>query len=161
MPLGSTASHMQLPYARRWRSVPFAMSEHANRNSNKSQEAKEEELCTQCMTGNRPGSHFCCKCGAPLSSYAATAPFEAIFAEGHAFRRAAEQPQRLIVVMGIWVIFGTMAFAAAVITFTSWDLGDRFGFLGGMGVLSVSVLLIVKTTKNYRNRQVTKNDDHG
>jgi hypothetical protein len=68
--------------------------------------SQEQELCLQCLEPNPPGTHFCRKCGGQLTAYAATGPFEALFAEGNAYRRAAEQPQRFIVVAGIWLIFG-------------------------------------------------------
>ena len=137
------------------------MSENPHSNPDADQETEEQELCTQCMTGNRPNSHFCRKCGAPLSSYAATGPFESLFAEGHVYRKAAEQPQHLIVVLGMWVIFGIMALAGVMIAVMSWDMGSRFGVLAGIGLLAVSAFLIGKTTKNYRNRKATRSDENG
>ena len=62
---------------------------------------REEELCMRCMAANIPGSHFCRPCGAPMSSYAATGPYESLFAEGHLYGTAAEQPRRLVVVLGM------------------------------------------------------------
>lgn len=120
---------------------------------------EEEELCTQCMTGNRPGTHFCSKCGAPLSSYAATGPFESLFAEGHLYRRAAEQPQRLVVVLGIWLIFGIMAAGGALLLATSWNPVNYPGVLTGIGMLAISVALIAKTTRNYFKKGQRKSVD--
>jgi hypothetical protein len=137
------------------------MSADTNGTSEGAQAIEEQELCTQCMTGNRPGTNFCRKCGAPLSSYAATGPFESLFAEGHVYRRAAEQPQRLIVVLGMWSIFGIMALAGATIAATGWDLGYRFGVPFGVGLLFVSLFLIAKTTKNYRKRRTSTSEVNG
>ena len=106
------------------------MSVDTNEKSDATQELGEQELCIECMAGNRPGSHFCCKCGAPLTSYAATGPFESLFAEGHIYRKATDRPHRFIIVLGIWLIFGTMTSAGAN-----------------------SVVLIAKTTHNYRKRR--------
>jgi len=100
------------------------------------------------MFPNDPSAHFCKKCGAPLSSYASTAPFEHIFAEGHAYRQAAEQPRRLIVVLGIWVIFGTTATAG--IAFIALGKGGGFvRLLIGTCLIAVSLTMIWKTTRNY------------
>ena len=125
------------------------------------QDGEEQELCTQCMACNPPGSHFCRECGAPLSSYAATGPFESLFAEGHLYRRAVEQPQRLVVVLGIWLIFGLMASGGALLLATSWNPVNFPGVLTGIGMLAISVVLIARTTRNYIERRVTKNDDNG
>lgn len=137
------------------------MSENPNPNPEADQETEAQELCTQCMTNNRPDSHFCRKCGAPLSSYAATGPFESLFAEGHVYRKAAEQPQRLIVVLGMWAIFGCMALAGVMFAVLSWDTGNGFGVLAGIGLLALAAFLIGKTTKNYRHRRVAQGQDQG
>ncbi len=123
-------------------------------------ENEEKELCMQCLTDNQPGSPFCQSCGAPLNSYAATGPFESLFAEGHVYRRAAEQPRLLIVVLGMWLIFGITALGGITITVISWEMDNLFGVLTGIGLLAVSLLLVGKTTKNYLQRQVTKSQDH-
>jgi hypothetical protein len=71
-------------------------------------ESDEKQLCTSCMTPNEPTAHFCIKCGAPLSSFATFAPFERLFAEGFIYRQAVDSPRKMIVVLGIWLIFGTI-----------------------------------------------------
>ena len=48
----------------------------------------EMELCISCVRPNVPGTNFCVHCGTPLTSYAATGPFESIFAEGDLWRKA-------------------------------------------------------------------------
>ena len=125
---------------------------------NAASETEERGLCLQCLTENRPESHFCRKCGAPLSSFAAIGPFESVFAEGNVYRRAAEQPRRLIVVLGMWLIFGITALAGAGIAARNWDGGGTFGVLSGLGLLIISVILIGKTTMNYRNRKVPEGE---
>lgn len=49
------------------------------------------EICISCLQTNPPGTHFCRHCGTPLTSYAATGPFESIFAEGDFLRKAASR----------------------------------------------------------------------
>jgi hypothetical protein len=99
---------------------------------------------------NAPGAHFCRKCGAPLSSYAATGPFETLFAEGNAYRRAAERPSRFIVVLGIWMIFGIGALAGITMATGNGDLKGVSGWLLGSAIAAVSLFIIGKTTWNYR-----------
>jgi hypothetical protein len=55
------------------------------------QDLQELEVCISCLKTNPPGTHFCGHCGTPLTSYAATAPFESIFAEGDLWRKAVRQ----------------------------------------------------------------------
>ena len=64
-------------------------------------ESQEQELCLQCLEPNLPGTHFCRKCGGQLTAYAATGPFEALFAEelaGH----------RLLTNKSEWIQFRTV-----------------------------------------------------
>jgi len=136
------------------------MNTNSHQNPDLPQEGGEQELCAQCMTGNPPGSHFCRLCGAPLSSYAATGPFESLFAEGHLYRRAAEHPRRLVVVLGIWLIFGIMGSVGVMLLATSWEPANLPGVLTGIGMLVISVVLIAKTTRNYLNRPPPKSEDN-
>ncbi|MDB6040070.1 MAG: hypothetical protein JWM99_3911 [Verrucomicrobiales bacterium] len=130
------------------------MSADANPKSETTQECKEQELCTQCLAGNRPGNTFCRECGAPLTSYAATGPFESLFAEGHVYRKATEQPRRFIVVLGIWLIFGSLALSGVTMILLSRRGGSAVEVILGLGLLAISLFLIAKTTKNYCKRQV-------
>ena len=111
-------------------------------------QAEEKQLCVSCVFPNDPEAHFCVKCGAPLSSYAATGPFERIFAEGHVYRQAAERPRSLIVVLGIWVIFGAMALTGVVLVAAGRGSGFVIVLVGGL-LLVFSFVMIAKTTRNY------------
>ena len=115
-------------------------------------EGEEKALCTSCMAPNEPSAHFCAKCGAPMTSYAATGPFESVFAEGHVYRQAAERPRTLVVVLGIWLIFGMIALAGATMLFLGRESGIESVIVGTF-LLPVSLLIIWKTTKNYLARQ--------
>jgi ribosomal protein L40E len=115
-------------------------------------EADEKQLCVGCMAPNETSAHFCAKCGAPLSSYAATGPLEHVFAEGHLYRQAADRPASLIVVLGIWMIFGVMALAGVTLILLSGGMGIQERVLGAF-ILVISVLLIWKTTHNYCARK--------
>ncbi len=117
-------------------------------NSQRPAEQEEKQLCINCMSPNEPSAHFCAKCGAPLTPYASTGPFESLFAEGHVYRQAAEKPRSLVVLLGIWLIFGTMALAGAALLFIGREMGIGY-VIAGAFFLPVSLVMIWKTTRNY------------
>jgi hypothetical protein len=120
-----------------------------------SSDSEEKQLCTSCTTPNDPAAHFCAKCGAPLSSFATIAPFERLFAEGFIYRQAAERPRKLIVVLGVWLIFGTMASFGLMIIGMSQSSGLEaiIGLLAGGAVVVFSMVMIWKSTQNYCSRK--------
>lgn len=131
------------------------MSEDVHRDS---PEADQKQLCISCMAPNEPSAHFCVKCGAPLSSYASTGPFEGLFAEGAVYRQAAEHPQRLVVVLGVWLIFGMMAMGGLVLIGLGRDSGFLFALFGA-GLFVTSLVMILKTTRNYMSRKKVDVDE--
>jgi hypothetical protein len=110
-------------------------------------ESAENKLCVGCMFPNEPDVHFCANCGAPMTSYAAIGPFELLFAEGHVYRQADENPRRFVVVLGVWVIFGMMALGCAALLFMGPEMGLQYLILGAV-FLPVSLVMIWKTTRN-------------
>jgi hypothetical protein len=131
------------------------MPTEPEQSSEKPSETEEKQLCVSCVFPNDPEAHFCAKCGAPLSSYAATGPFERIFAEGHVYRQAVERPRRLIVVIGIWMIFGPIGLTAVLLVAS--DGGPALVLLAIL-MLAVSLAMIGKTTRNYFGG--TKSDEN-
>ena len=122
-------------------------------------ESDEKQLCTSCMTPNEPTVHFCIKCGVPLSSFATFAPFERLFAEGFIYRQAADNPRRLIVVLGVWLIFSAMALGGIALVAISLDSSFVLAIVGAF-MLVISLVIIWKTTRNYLARkQIAKKDD--
>jgi hypothetical protein len=119
----------------------------------------EKQLCVSCMFPNQPAAHFCAKCGAPLSSYASTGPFEHLFAEGHVYRQATERPHNLVVVLGVWLIFGVTALAGAALLFIGREDGIQY-VVAGAFFLPISLVMIWKTTRSYlaRPRQEERRD---
>jgi hypothetical protein len=136
------------------------MTEHIESEHDDDEESAEQALCPQCMTDNVPNSPFCSKCGAPLTSYAATGPFERLFAEGYVYRRAAEHPNGLIVVLGMWLIFGSAAIAGISVTIISWQMGDTFSVFPGILLTIFSAVLVGKTTKNYLKRRMLRSTEN-
>jgi hypothetical protein len=131
------------------------MSLEPDHSSEPATDAGEKQLCVSCMAPNEPSAHFCAKCGAPLSSYASTGPFESVFAEGAVYRQAAEQPRSLIVVLGVWLIFGILGLAGLVMVAMARDMGIGYTAFGAF-MLVISVVLIWKSTRNYLARPKTK-----
>ncbi len=115
------------------------------------------------MAPNEVSANFCAECGAPLTSYASTGPFEHLFAEGAAYRQAATRPRKLIVVVGVWLIFG-----AAILT--GVEMLSGFGMFNetlvarlfqapvGVALIGVSAVMIWKTTRSYLAWR--RGDDH-
>lgn len=118
-------------------------------NSDHSPESDEKELCIGCMSPNEPSVNFCAKCGAPLTSYAATAPFESLFAEGHVYRQAVQHPSKFIVVCGVWFIFGSVGAGTCVFTFLNLNYGFGMDTAIAVFLAVVSVVIIWKCTRNY------------
>ncbi len=71
-------------------------------------------------------------------------PFESIFAQGFIYREAAQRPRRLIVVLGIWLIFLPQAFT--VLAFI--NMGALWPLFGG-GISLIAIAIIWRTTSNY------------
>ena len=110
----------------------------------------DQPLCVSCLHPNPEGLHFCEKCGAPLSSYASTAPFEQIYSQGHVFRAAAHGKPCLIVVLGVWLIFLPCIVMAAFIGIQAISYSGSWGtalFFAAIGVLSAA--FIYQTTVRY------------
>ena len=94
-----------------------------------------------------------------MTSYAAIGPFESLFAEGHVYRQAAEKPRSFVVVLGIWIIFGTLALAGAAFLFIGREVGLEYVVIGAF-LLPVSLVMIWKTTRTYfRRRRVDERGD--
>jgi hypothetical protein len=111
---------------------------------------QDTPLCLSCLHPNGEEAHFCVKCGAPLDSYAATAPFEQIYAEGHAFRSATQGKPSLIVVLGIWILFLPGVVAGIFIgPLTLMYSGSWIGMIVFAGFGCLSAALIYLTTRRY------------
>jgi len=126
-------------------------------------------LCPHCMQPNTEGADFCVKCGTPLTAHAEIDPMGRIFAQGDTFRKAVAGSPKLIVVVGMWLIFG-MGFLGLVLAIPSIP-GSRgvsgakevvmlvmwWGILLATGI--VSGLILFRTTRNYfRMKRVTKEE---
>lgn len=84
-----------------------------------SAEPQKTAVCPGCAHLNFEAAHFCEKCGAPLTAYAWTAPFESTLARGFAFRNSVTTKPSLFVLSGIWLTMLPMALVSGLALFTS------------------------------------------
>ena len=111
-------------------------------------DTEESPLCLGCLAPNHSTANFCAKCGAPMTSYAASGPFECLFAEGHVYRQAAEKPKNLFVVVGVWLIFGFIALSGLAIAILGSGSSVSSVVFGAFLFL-ISLAMIWRTTRSY------------
>ena len=118
------------------------------------------DICLNCMAPYGPLMDFCAGCGAPLTPFASTQPFERTLAEGYAYRQAVEAPRKPIVVAGIWLIFVPMAIVGAgLLANVTWrpfpgSVDNAFAACGGLAMLAISGIIIARTTRAYFRKAV-------
>ena len=114
------------------------------------------DLCIHCLKPVGEHAAFCIHCRAPLGFLAGSVSYYSVIAEGFIYRTAVQQPKRLSVVIGVWVIFGFMAISGAfsVYAFHLWAeyykewIVTYFQLMYGLySVIGVSA--IYQSTMNY------------
>jgi len=119
--------------------------------------SKELIVCHKCLHENEAIRDFCQNCGATIGMFTTISPFKKIHAEGNAYCEASSNPTKLIVVIGIWMLFlpGAALFLYAIytiITEQAWDKDLVWFLLYG----AISIAMLSKTTINfikYKNMQ--------
>lgn len=109
----------------------------------------EKVTCPKCLLANSPRAAFCVDCGAPIGMVAAVDPLQHIYAEGFAYRSAVEGPPNLIVLAGMWLIFGPMLFLSTLVVFGGdfvRGLSPRLLFLF---FAVCSAVILFRSTKNF------------
>ncbi|MCC7376475.1 MAG: hypothetical protein IT581_17580 [Verrucomicrobiales bacterium] len=125
------------------------MNPEANQPVPEVTEAEETQLCLSCLAPNPVLGHFCRQCGAPISPYAVTAPFESAYAEGFALRRAVESPKNRVVLGGVLAYAASMAAIGLVILLTSgpeWNVV----WLLGLGLVVFGAALGTRALLHWR-----------
>jgi hypothetical protein len=120
-------------------------------------------LCPSCLTENNPNDNYCCKCNASIGQQSTIDPVLSAVAEGRAISEAIREPHKLIVVIGIWMLFGAELLAWAII-FYGTVITDLFNF-GDFNIIPFILFAVftfiylyfcILTTRNYlrykRNR---------
>jgi hypothetical protein len=122
-------------------------------------------VCPACAAYIGPNEVFCPECRAPISLLANTDPLQRIYAEGYMYSRVVSSRPKLVVVIGIWVIFGPLAAFSlfGVFSVMSDGLGSGgmgFIFFWGMMFLAVfSIVMLFRVTRNYLSPPDTKTED--
>jgi len=122
-------------------------------------------LCPSCGELCSEDAQFCPSCRSPISSYASTGPYESIFAEGAAYRAAFNSPTKLIVVIGVWLLFAPATFSGLFILFNAltqpskFDASNIYTVILSLVFLLVGGYILYKTTRNYlKNKAPQQND---
>ncbi len=127
------------------------MKTEPEKNSENTAATEGSPLCLGCLAPNHTTANFCAKCGAPMTSYAASGPFELLFAEGHVFRQAAEKPKNLVVVLGVWLIFGFLGISGLFMAVVGSGSGVSWVLLGAFYFFT-SLAMIWRSTRSYLAR---------
>ena len=108
---------------------------------------EEGVLCPKCLLANSTVAAFCADCGAPIGMVSTIDPIQHIWAEGFAYRCAVDGPPKLIIVVGIWLIFGPTLLVHPLSFFSS-----RSNDAGSVLVVLLEIAfatILYRTTKNY------------
>jgi len=127
-----------------------------------------QPLCPNCLAPNDPHAYFCFQCSTPLTSHAEIDPIARIYATGDTWRKAKNRPTKLIIVLGMWLIFVPSIFVGIVFLYSvvmGEPLVDRSLIFIRLPVTLVGVVLLGailwKTTINYlRSKPTSSADDY-
>ena len=124
-------------------------------------------LCHNCFSPNDPQAHFCHKCNTPLSVLASMDPIARIWSMGDTWRKAASRPYRPIILIGMWLLFGTrlvliLCLLPIILIFDPPSL-ERFIGLGyPIACVILFGVILFKTTRNYlrqKKQQAAESSD--
>ena len=118
---------------------------------------RQTTLCGSCGRPNSDDVHFCAECGAPLTRHATTDPVASIYAEGFVIRKAMSEPQRPIVLIGMWLWLGPVFLAFLGLSVLVGGLLMSLGvWIFGFVILAFLLLMtgaigriLYRTTKSY------------
>lgn len=122
-------------------------------------------VCPQCMAVNEPDADFCRSCGAPLTAIAAMDPYKQIFAQGWIYRRATSRPTSLLVVLGMWLIFGPAVLVVCCamlpwsLQFSPWRYSPIWAGLSLVIVLAafgLYAMILYRVTRRYLDQRAIK-----
>ena len=113
----------------------------------------EPITCPSCQSVNEQFAAFCHKCRAPIGATATLDPMNVIQAEGHLFRRALEGRPKLVVLLGIWILFFPLlvvsVFSAANLIVNHHSRADFIFFWVFVGLSYLSLVVVYRVTRNY------------
>ena len=110
-------------------------------------------VCFSCMQPNEYGRQFCKFCNAPISQTTSNDPLQIAYGEGLAYRKAIEGKPKLIVVIGVWIIFFPTFVVSALAVLA--ELIDGHGTMGFVlfwfmfVIAAFCFVMIYRITKKY------------
>lgn len=118
---------------------------------------REEEgiVCPACAAFIGINEVFCPSCRAPISLLSNTDPLQRIQTEGFLYGKAVESKPKLIVLIGVWMLFLPAAFICAMWALLVFSEGIGSGAVGFMffwvaiAATLFFLLIIYRVTKNY------------
>ena len=118
----------------------------------------ETVLCLACACENDANSAFCRYCNTWLALANNSDPLPQLVTEGDLYSKAVEGKPKLIVLIGIWVIFLMPLIFGAVSAFSiiaeGGGSGDTFIFyLFSIAISFFSFVMIYRVTKNYLKKR--------
>ena len=112
----------------------------------------ENVLCTSCMAENVPTNDFCKECGCPIGQFVNLDPLKRIYSMGWVYRRSASGPISRIVLVGIWLIFGTSLGGSVIMlaALKNFDgISDGPGLWYNILLTLLSAAILYRVTRNY------------
>ena len=113
----------------------------------------ETFVCFSCMRPNDADARFCQYCNTPISQGSSNDPLQLAHTEGLIYRRAVESKPKLVVVLGVWIIFFPGVIASLIgVPLIAFEGQGTIGFvLFWLGIITggFSFLMLYKVTKNY------------
>src|SRR3954453_6327000 len=116
-------------------------------------ETGESVICPLCQTANKGFEAFCRHCGAPIGATATFDPLNVIRAETQLYREALEGQPKLIVLIGVWILFfPILLICLPGAVFLIVEHSSAVGFMAfwfGVILSAVSIVMLYRVTKNY------------
>jgi hypothetical protein len=107
-------------------------------------------VCPHCIAPIGRFDHFCPRCGGPVTAHASNDPLGQVFSVGRAYRKASETP-RLIVVIGIWLIFGSqvpmLLFGVFLTLSNLFRPGHKYAYGDGSSMTPISDGILLELMK--------------
>jgi hypothetical protein len=128
----------------------------------------DSPVCPHCVRPIAAQHHFCPHCNAPLTSYATSGPYEQVLSQGYSMRSGVARPANVLVVFGMWLIFGPTLIIAVISAgglllvwpenMTQHDAARGVGLIISGGWIVLAATILFKTTRNYLR---SCDQDHG
>ncbi|WP_131990057.1 zinc finger Ran-binding domain-containing protein [Chthoniobacter flavus] len=107
----------------------------------------EGVVCPKCLFSNSATAAFCAACGAPIGMVANVDPLQHIYAEGFGYRSAVDGPPKLIILIGMWLLFGPLAVGAVSMIIAGGR--ELLSTIPWIAMFLCSIAVLYRVTRNY------------